>query len=141
MFEPIIGDQFPKKVIPLIDSAKYSIKIIVFDWRWYPDDPGAAAQLFNQSIVRAVRRCVEVKVITNCEQIVKILNSLGCKAKKLYTKNLVHAKMMIIDNSVVVLGSHNYTQSAFTTNQEISICVSEVGNIDEFIKAFNFIYG
>jgi hypothetical protein len=31
MIESIVGSQFPKKVIPLIDSAKKSIDIVVFD--------------------------------------------------------------------------------------------------------------
>ncbi len=54
--ETIIGKEFPQKVIPLIEQAKTSIDIVVFDWRWYPQDPGASVQLFNQAIVRAVRR-------------------------------------------------------------------------------------
>jgi len=44
MFEYISGREYPVKVIPLIEQSVKSIKIIVFDWRWYPQMPG---QLFK----------------------------------------------------------------------------------------------
>jgi len=140
MEETIIGKQFPDKVIPLIDKSVKSIDIIVFDWRWYSQDPGASVQLFNQAIVRAVRRGVKVRVITNSGDIVSILNNLGCQAKKLVSKNLVHAKMIILDSEIVVIGSHNYTQSAFQMNYEISVILRDCENISDFFSFFNNLY-
>lgn len=136
----IIGKEFPKKVIPLIDSAKRSISIIVFDWRWYPDDPGNPCQLFNASIIRAKNRGVEIKVISNIPDIVKRLKSLGIEAKKLLTPNLVHVKMMIIDEETFILGSHNYTQNAFTMNYEVSIILEDKEKAKELVGFFNNLF-
>ena len=141
MIETIIGKQFPKKVIPLIDSAKCSIDIIVFDWRWYPQDPGATVQLFNQAIVRSCRRGVRVRAIVNNDQILTTLNNCGVLAKRIKHKNLVHCKLMIIDNSVIIIGSHNYTQNAFNVNLEISVVLDEVDSKQEIINFFNSFYG
>lgn len=138
--ESIIGKQYPKIVIPKIDSAKSTIKIVVFDWRWYPDDPGNIVSLFNQAIVRAVRRGVMVSCIVNNEEIVNILNQVGCNAKRLVTKNLVHAKLMIIDDQIVIVGSHNYSQSAFTTNFEVSTLHDDVETAKSFLDFFNNLY-
>ena len=135
--ETIIGRQFPEKVIPLINEAKKSIDIIVFDWRWYPNDPGNSVQLFNQSIVRAVRSGVCVRAIANSKEIVETLQKVGAQAKKLLTKNLVHAKIMIIDNKIVVIGSHNYTQMAFQMNYEISVILRDVENMSNFADFFS----
>ena len=135
--DTIIGKQFPKKVIPLIDQAKTSIDIVVFDWRWYPQDPGASVQLFNQAIVRAVRRGVKVRAIANNDQIISTLNSVGVEAKRLVSKNLVHVKLMILDNEKVVIGSHNYTQSAFQMNFEVSVILDKSENISDFTSFFN----
>ena len=135
--ETIIRRQFPEKVIPLINEAKKSIDIIVFDWRWYPNDPGNSVQLFNQSIVRAVRSGVCVRAIANSKEIVETLQKVGAQAKKLLTKNLVHAKIMIIDNKIVVIGSHNYTQMAFQMNYEISVILRDVENMSNFADFFN----
>lgn len=133
----IIGGQFPKIVIPKINEAKTSIKIIVFDWRWYPNDAGNPCQLFNQAIVRAVGRGVRVDVITNNFDVVATLKEVGANAKKLITKNLVHAKLMLIDDKILILGSHNYTQSAFTMNFEVSVLIENSDNLSEFINYFN----
>jgi len=111
--QTIIGSEFPKKVIPLIDQAKRSIEIIVFDWRWYPQNPGSTVQLFNQSLVRAARRKVKIRAIANNNEIISTLTNVGIDAKKIISKKLVHSKLMIIDNRILIIGSHNYTQSAF----------------------------
>lgn len=139
-YQTIISKQFPTKVIPLIDSATKSIKIVVFDWRWYFNDPGNSVQLFNQSIVRAVRRGVNVQAIANNDLIIAILKQNGIFAKKIPSKGLVHAKLMIIDDRIVIIGSHNYTHSAFFVNQEISVILTDCENIAEFNLFFESLW-
>lgn len=138
--DTIIGKEFPQKVIPLINEAKHSIDIIVFDWRWYPQNPGSPVQLFNQSLVRAIRRGVKVRVIANYSEIINILKSLGVEAKKLETKKLVHVKLMIIDNEIAVVGSHNYTESAFLMNYELSIILQGREELERIINFFRNLY-
>ena len=138
--EAIIGKQFPDKVIPLIENAKNSIKIVVFDWRWYPNDPANPVQLFNQAIIRAKRRGVNVKVVTNISDIIKILTTEKIEAKKPATPKLIHSKMMIIDDKILILGSHNYTQSAFTMNHEISAIIKGREDLAGFLKFFNDLF-
>lgn len=132
MLQVISGKQFPKYVIPLIESAKEKIDIVVFDWRWYGADPGASVQLFNQTIVRAVRRGVKIRAITNARDIIDILNKQGIEAKKIISKKLMHAKLMIIDEKIAVTGSHNYTMSAFELNDELSIICDQEDYKTEF---------
>jgi phosphatidylserine/phosphatidylglycerophosphate/cardiolipin synthase-like enzyme len=139
--ETIIGKEFPQKVIPLIDEAKFSIDIVVFDWRWYPQDPGKSVQLFNQALVRAVRRGVNVRAITNTEEIISTLKNIGIKAKKFFTQRLIHAKFMIIDNETLIIGSHNYTEHGFDVNYEVSIIYKGREEIKPIIDFFNNIYG
>jgi len=141
MMQPIIGKEFPNKVIPLIDSAKHSIDIIVFDWRWYPQNPGSPVQLFNQALVRAVRRGVKVRAIANNNEIISTLKNVGVEAKKLLTPRLVHVKLMVIDGQKVILGSHNYTESAFQMNYELSVLLDEVEPDNQFLEFFNNLYG
>ncbi len=138
--ETIIGKEFPIKVIPLINEAKKTIDIIVFDWRWYPQDIGNSVQVFNQSIIRATRRGVVIRVIANNDEIINILNQNGCKAKKISTKKLVHSKIMIIDERIVIIGSHNYTQSAFQMNLELSVILDDFEKIADFSNFFTNLY-
>lgn len=138
--EFLIGEQFPDKVIPLINEAKKSIQIIVFEWIWYPNNNTKSIQLFNQSIVRARNRGVNIEVVANSMPIVKVLNELNIKARKLSTRKLIHSKVMIIDKKDVVIGSHNYTQNAFTSNFEVSVYIKEAENIKTLLTHFNYLY-
>ncbi len=135
--ELIIGNDFHRKVIPLIDGARHTISIIVFDWRWYPDQLGHPVQLFNNSLVRAVKRGVDIKAIVNFSSIEKILRDCGIKVKHPISKNVIHVKLMIIDDETVILGSHNYTQNAFTMNHEVSLILEnfeKVGELNNFFQ-------
>lgn len=138
--EFLIGEQFPDKVIPLIDQSKKSIKIIVFEWVWYPNNATKSIQLFNQAIVRARNRGVNIEVVANSAKIVKILRDLKINAKKLSTRKLIHSKVMIIDEKDVIIGSHNYTQNAFTSNFEVSVHVKKAENISVLLTHFDYLY-
>jgi len=138
--ETIIGKEFPTKVIPLINNAKKTIDIIVFDWRWYINDPSNPVQLFNQSIVRAVNRGIKVRAIVNTNAILPILKSVGINVKKLLGKNVVHCKIIIIDDTILITGSHNYTQYAFTMNYEASIICQGPDEIERFKQFFNNLF-
>jgi phosphatidylserine/phosphatidylglycerophosphate/cardiolipin synthase-like enzyme len=141
MMEAIIGKEFPEKVIPLIDEAKNTIDVVVFDWRWYPQNPGSPVQLFNQAIARAIKRGVIVRAIANTPQIVDILNKIGARAKKLHTPKLIHAKLMIIDDQYLIIGSHNYTETAFLMNFEVSVIIEDEKVIRRVKEFFNNLYG
>ncbi len=133
----LIGKDFPIKVVPLIREAKKSIEIIVFDWRIYPGQLGNATQAFNEAIVSAHRRGVQVRAITNSRDIVAMLKKVGIKAKKPITPKLIHIKLLVIDDRFFVLGSHNYTASAFQMNYELSVILDDPANKKEITDFFN----
>ena len=136
MLKLISGSDFPKVVIPLINDAKKSISAIVFDWRWYPQDPGASCQLFNQAVVAAARRGVCVRAVVNNDQIALIFKQNGCDFRKFISKKLLHCKLIIIDDQIVITGSHNYTQSAFQMNLELSLVLDDVDTVAGFNQFF-----
>ncbi len=121
--EIIIGADFLKKVTPLIESAKQTIKIIVYDWRLYQDAPNHPVMKFVQALQAAQRRGVSVQILIRNADIQRQLRQCGFDCKILYSGKLIHAKMMLIDDEIAVIGSHNYTFSGFTQNLEISLAV------------------
>ena len=135
--ETIIGKEFPNKVIPLIQKAKISIEIIVYDWRWYPNEPGINIQKFNNEIINAAKRNITVRVIAEPEKTRQILNQNRVEAKKLISKKTIHTKLMLIDKEITIIGSHNYTKNAFNLNEEVSIITDDKETIDRLKKYFN----
>jgi phosphatidylserine/phosphatidylglycerophosphate/cardiolipin synthase-like enzyme len=138
---PIISKDFPKVVIPLIDSAKFSLDIVVFDWRFYKNDPSNPVSEFNISIARAVRRGVNVRCLVQSDSVVDNLKNIGCWAKKLQSKRILHTKLLIIDKKRIIIGSHNYTQHAFTSNHEASIYVELKEENNQLVEYFNNLFG
>lgn len=123
--EVIVGNEFADKTIPLIKEAKHTIDIVVFDWLWYPDQVGSKIQKFNNAIITAAKKGVNVKALTIPYTTIGILKQNNIKARKLETERKLHAKLMILDRKIAILGSHNYTMSAFTTNYEVSVILRD----------------
>lgn len=138
---PIIGSDYTKLVIPLIENARHSIDICMYDWRWYFDNAEHPVQLFNMALVRAVRRGVRVRCLTNTDLLIDTLNNLKMKARTLKDTRVLHSKLVIFDNQTLVIGSHNLTSNAFTRNLETSVIVEIPQGQTRFQEYFNNLYG
>lgn len=126
--EILIGKQYPKELLSRINSAKKNIYVFMYDWRWYKQDFACEMSQINHALVCAVRRGVKVNAILNSNEVIETLKSLGMNAVKWNENKLMHAKAVIIDEWVSIVGSHNFSESAMGLNLEISQ-VSE----DEYI--------
>lgn len=136
----IVGADFPKKVIPLFDNAKKNIDIVVYDWRWYPDLPGHAVQQFNSALVRAKSRGVIIRAVINSPDLVPLLTKVGFGARCLKDKRTLHAKMIMIDGEILVIGSHNFTRNAFGSNVEVSIITEILPENTRLAELFENLY-
>ena len=139
--EILIGREFAQQVIPLIRNAKKSINIIVYNWLWYPNEIGSKIQVFNQALIRANRRGIDVRAVVQKTLIAEILRREKVKVRKIESGRVLHTKLMIIDNEMAILGSHNYTMNAFNINYEVSAIIHDaqiVSDLKEYFK--NFFY-
>lgn len=138
---PIISQNFVPIVVPVIDATKLTIDIIVFEWRFYRKGLKNNVSLFNDAIARAVARGVRVRCLVRTQSAVEELKKMGCLARTIPTRRLLHNKLLICDNSRVVIGSHNYTQHAFSSNYESSIMVVVEPQKNTFAEYFNNLFG
>lgn len=132
----IIGAQFTEKVGSLIDGAEESIDIVVFDWRVYPYGYAEKVQNFNDRIFSAVKRGVTVRALVNNQKNLRYLNDNGVKAKLYPMRNLLHTKLLIVDGVHVVCGSHNYSESAMRSNEEVSVLFTMKTDDNDFTNYF-----
>lgn len=140
MTTPIIGAEYPKKVVELVNSATKNIDIVSYDWRWYANQPAHPVQSLNIALVNAHKRGVIIRALLNKAELVGLLNSVGIKAKTLRDKRTLHSKLLIIDNQLLVIGSHNLTRNAFSHNVETSVAL-ELGPEDtRFAQFFENLY-
>lgn len=131
----LIAKEFVDGVVPLIDGAREAISILVFDWRWYPDALGTDISRLNQAIASAVRRGVKVQSITNNRKVPEILKARGIDARFLIQDKLMHAKIMLIDSNISIVGSHNYTNSGVSLNHEVSLAIDST-EVNQELSAY-----
>lgn len=137
----ILGAEYGGAVLPLILNARESIRIIVYDWRRYPTISGSAISKFNSAILSAGARGVSVRALVNNDAIADWLKGQRCQSRRLHSKRLLHTKMLLIDNTKLVIGSHNYTQGGFSLNHEASIFVELPSADNDFVKYFESLWG
>jgi phosphatidylserine/phosphatidylglycerophosphate/cardiolipin synthase-like enzyme len=126
-------DYFPA-LLKVIDEAQNEIFMSIFSFKAgvhknsYPD------RILGH-LAKAVKRGVNVKVIlettgrlndelnTQNRQTAKLLEENGVKVYFDSPRTITHTKLIVIDEKVVILGSHNLTQSGLKYNNEISILI------------------
>jgi phosphatidylserine/phosphatidylglycerophosphate/cardiolipin synthase-like enzyme len=139
MSKVIIGREYPKVVTPLIEQAQHSIEILVFDWRWYANEPNSNVQKFNNAILQASERGVAVRALVNNNIMPTILHLQKLSVKRVGTKSMMHVKMIIIDQKQMVIGSHNFSKNAFEFNHEVSLLVDDESEINRCRKYFEML--
>jgi len=149
--QPAIGSTYPKIVTPILQAASQKIEVLMYEWKWYTHENAGGVEHFNLAVQAASRRGVKVRVLLNIESmghaITKInsrtqqfLNMAGCEVKFGQIGVATHAKMFIIDDRILVLGSHNISKGSFTRNQEASIVVEGGEAIRPYIDYFRLLW-
>jgi phosphatidylserine/phosphatidylglycerophosphate/cardiolipin synthase-like enzyme len=137
----IFGNQFLKKVLPEIKDTKRTIDIIVFVWTFQLNDLNDPITILIKELQEALGRGVRVRILVNSESMGQVLNKCGFRVRVLYTSKLMHPKVMILDNNKAIVGSHNYSMSAFTQNLEVSVISTLDGENNELSTFFTHLWG
>ena len=137
----LIGPKYVAGVVPLIADAKRTIDIIIFDWRLYSTQLNHPVTKLTSALTKAVARGVRVRMLGANALTRAQLQGMGIKTKALYATKLVHAKVMCIDGNLAILGSHNFTQSAFSRNLEVSLVADLGAAAAQFQQYFDNLWG
>ena len=119
----LVGDKYLPDLLSAIDDASTSVKVLMFDWRWYAFEPHSTVQQLNMAFARAVKSGVKCQALVNNLDIVQKLTEIGVEARRFNSRDLLHSKMALIDDCLFFIGSHNFTKNAFEHNFELSLLV------------------
>jgi len=144
----IIAKEYPEKVIPLLDSAQFEICVMMYYWGYYSYAGKSGVQKINYAIKSALTRGVKVNVILHCgspvDHLKKInsetynhLTSWGARVKWNNRGGTCHAKMIIIDKNIAIIGSHNFSKRSMGSNIETSVILEGSGEIRRLYDFFN----
>lgn len=147
----LIKSEYPKTAIPLIDQAKTNIDIMMYQWGQYAYASQSDMQKFNYAIKSASRRGVTVRVLlhpgspsdyisSKNAATAAIINQSGGQAKFTSRSGVLHAKVLIIDKKIAIIGSHNYSHRSFSSNVEISVLVDDVASIQKLLEYYEILW-
>ncbi len=130
----VLNDQYFQVAKKLIQEAKHSIHVMMFEMSYYDEHPNSPSNLLIKELIRAKKRGVKVAVILEVKEgedrateqnrhTGTVLSEGGVEVFYGSPSKTTHAKLMVVDGKWSLLGSTNWTYYALTDNNEASILI------------------
>ena len=136
-------DYFPT-VHHLLNSANSSIRMIMFDVKYYPDYPESLENSLLSDLESAVERGVDVRIITDEylteKPVVRILEEKGINIKFDPKDITTHGKLIIIDSKIVIVGSTNWGYHSIEKNHEANVVIHSASLARQFGDYFERVW-
>jgi phosphatidylserine/phosphatidylglycerophosphate/cardiolipin synthase-like enzyme len=142
----IVGRELVRELVELVRGAERELVVVMFEWAWYEGQRAGTVQDVNRAVCGAARRGVRVRVLLHGEAARRPLARINGKSRGRLVRNgvevrmgntgrVLHAKMWLADGERWVVGSHNMSTRATTSNAEVSV-VGEGGDVARGLAAF-----
>ena len=126
------------QIVPLVQGAQESIDILAFS---LTSDDLANALLLKSG------QGVNVRAVFDAEQVdsntggkYRVLQDAGLDVRRDTLEGLMHHKVIVVDNQVVLFGSYNFSNNAEHKNDENVVIVYDAHLAGEFTQEFEGIY-
>lgn len=136
--KPVFNDSYFGEVLEAIESAQKSVKVAVSHMdRGKRNSP---ADRLVQALADARGRGVDVEVVLDYpqsrfgkaaetgpykknEEAIDFLKRKGCNASFDTPERALHDKLILIDDGLAVIGTHDWTDDSLSANDEVSVLV------------------
>lgn len=133
---PLCNRDYFYRVHEELQNASSSIHIVLFQIRCYPNHTDSHSNILLNDLIEANKRGVDVKVMLEGgeeflgdnfaiaqEEAKEYLEKGGVKMKFDAKGITTHAKLIIIDENIVILGSTNWNYYSLDRNNEASVLI------------------
>lgn len=140
-------DYYPR-VHQTLQNAQESIYFVMYGIQMVESKLNPV-YILVQDLIAAHKRGVKVEVVLeqtsaqrggfiseSNKKIAKLLIKGGIEVRLDDPKRITHVKLIIVDDYYTILGSHNWTYTALTMNNESSVLIRSRKVAQEFIKYF-----
>jgi len=135
--ELLVAREYISRVPALLEGAKSSIQVVQFVMQLKGKSAKMSSRELGIKLAAKARDGVRVQVLLNSagggwrapslnRQAAQWLRERGVEVRTLGSSRTCHAKMLIIDGKVAIVGSHNWTPYALERNFEVSVLVREL---------------
>ncbi len=139
---------FPE-VYSIISHANKSIHMIMYEILWYStqNDVMKLVYLLGDKASKGL----DVKIILEYSDYSYSLNENNTKVKDYLTERgaevkfddkhiTTHCKLIIVDGKIVIIGSTNWSYSAFEKNHEASVAIYDSNLAEKYEGYFNYVW-
>jgi len=149
----ISGTKYFPAVKEALSKAEKSINLVMFVIELSPYKEDLKADQLINALIEAKQRGVDVEVILDQNvdfvqrrsrsdweakvksiKAYKRLKEAGIKVRYDEPVRYTHAKAIIIDKEIAILGSTNWTESSFNKNNEVNVLIKSKGLAGEFLS-------
>jgi len=135
---PIFSPYNSEEIFTLIRNARYEIKLEVYEF----SNKGLADALIDaKEHGVSIKVILEPSVYQNNNMFNYLLNSgidVNWASEKFHN---THSKFMVVDDSIVLVGSMNWSVNAMKNNREASVIVYSKEIASEFERIFDMDFG
>jgi len=132
----------------MILEANSSIRVMMFEMGYYEKHPNTPSNLLIRELIGAQKRGVKVEVILEIREgddrttkrnreTGKILSEGGVEVTFDPLSKTMHAKLMMVDGELILIGSTNWVFSSLTNNHEVSVLIRSKELAKELMDYFN----
>jgi len=144
----VVDAQYFQVARKMIQEAKSLIRVMMFEMGYYEKHPNTLSNLLIKELIEAKKRGIKVEVILEMRegddrttkrnrQTGKKLSHGGVEVIYDSLSKTTHAKLMVVDEELILLGSTNWVFSALTNNHEVSVLIRSKELARELMDYFN----
>jgi len=146
--QPVMDAHYFQVAKKMIQEAKYSIQVMMFEMGYYDRNPNTPSNLLIRELINAKKRGVKVEVVLEVREgedrtakrnrhTGKMLSEEGVEVIYDSLSKTTHAKYVVVDGRLTLLGSTNWTYYALTNNNEASVLIRSKEVAKAFVDYFN----
>ena len=146
--EILIDKRYLQRIPGLIESAEEIVRVAMFQMMVRGKSARGSSRALAEKLWAKAREGKEVRVLLNVvpgrSRVAQInfgtaewLKGHGVQVRMLNPMRVCHAKIVIVDDKVSVIGSHNWGPSALMRNFEVSVVVKDVEEVGKLIWHFD----
>lgn len=144
----VTDEQYFQVAKKMIQEAKSFIRVMMFEMGYYEKHPNTPSNLLIKELIGAKKRGARVEVILEIRegddrttkrnrQTGKMLSDGGVEVIYDSLFKTTHAKLMVVDGELTLLGSTNWVFSSLTNNHEVSVLIRSKAVARELVDYFN----
>ena len=144
---PLLNKQYAPTLLEQINQANNEIDVVMYEMKFY--ETNNSVRQLEDLLIRKAQEGVKVKLILDQgewqgqtttltkdnQKSADYLKAGGVEVRFDSAKTTTHDKLIIIDDEISIIGSHNLGFSAFERNNEASVLISDK-EVAEYYKNY-----